>query len=247
MHIKYPLSPIKIYVTKPEVEQYKDRLDFINITEIGEAQAMKEMVRYEYINNLHNLSTDIMRMHMDPEFWYQQQNLDRDTLHLNNHMIEMVQKYMRGDATQMKTYIHLGAVVCEFKHCKEIFARSKLTMEAIRSMHADFYDLPDSTRYNTSADSSNKGKILEEEIAINDCEQSLRTIIADHLTNFELRGDGYPVHQPESPPHVWAESIISRLGRWAGGGECQLRGCDYQIEQQPSHSGGVFERDMRPM
>ncbi len=61
-------------------------------------------------------------------------------------------------------------------------------MEAIRSMHADLYDLPDSTRYNTSADSSNKGKILEEEVA--------------NLTDFELGGDGYPMHQPESPLHV---------------------------------------------
>ncbi len=76
LHVKYPLSPITIYATKPEVEQYKDRLDFINITEIGEAQAMMEMVRHEYIGNLQNISTDIMRMHMDPEFWYQQHNLD---------------------------------------------------------------------------------------------------------------------------------------------------------------------------
>ena len=45
LHVKYPLSPIKIYATKQEVELYKDRLDFINITEIGEAQAMMEMVR----------------------------------------------------------------------------------------------------------------------------------------------------------------------------------------------------------
>jgi hypothetical protein len=49
-------------------------------------------------------------------------------------------------------------------------------MEAIRSMHADFYDLPDNTRYNTSADASNKIKILEEEVTINNCEQSLQTI-----------------------------------------------------------------------
>ncbi len=72
----------------------------------------------------------------------------------------------------METYIDLGAVVYEFKHCKGFFARSKLTMEAIRSMHSDFYDLPDNTRYNTSADSSdssNKSKILEEEVTINDC------------------------------------------------------------------------------
>ncbi len=52
LHVKYPLSPIKIYATKQEIEQYKDRLealDFINITEIGEVQAMMEMVKYGYI------------------------------------------------------------------------------------------------------------------------------------------------------------------------------------------------------
>jgi hypothetical protein len=80
LHVKYPLSLITIYATKPEVERYKVLLDFINITEIGEAQAMMEMVRHEYIGNLQNVSTDIMRMHMDPEFWYQQHDLDSDTV-----------------------------------------------------------------------------------------------------------------------------------------------------------------------
>jgi hypothetical protein len=60
LHVKYPLSPITIYATKQEVEQYKDCWDFINITEIGEAQAMMEMVRHEYIGNLLHVSTDIM-------------------------------------------------------------------------------------------------------------------------------------------------------------------------------------------
>jgi hypothetical protein len=90
-------------------------------------------------------------------------------------MIDMVQKYMRGDATRMETYIDFGAVVYKFKHCKEIFARSKLTMEAIRSMHADFYNLPDNTRYHASANSSNKIKILEEEVTINDCDNHRRS------------------------------------------------------------------------
>ncbi len=78
LHVKYPLSPITIYATKQEVEQYQDRLDldFINITEIGEAQAMMEMVRHECIGNLQHASTDIVRMHMGPEFWYQQHNFD---------------------------------------------------------------------------------------------------------------------------------------------------------------------------
>jgi hypothetical protein len=49
-------------------------------------------------------------------------------------------------------------------------------MEAIRSMHADFYNLPDDTSYHASADSSNKSKILEEEATTDDCEQSLQTI-----------------------------------------------------------------------
>jgi hypothetical protein len=131
LHFKYPLSPITIYATKPEVEQYKDRSDFINITEIGEAQAMMEMVRHEYIGNPQNVSTDIMRMPMDPEFWYHLHNFDSDAHHLNIYMIDMVQKYMRGDATRMDTYINLGAVVYEFKHCKGIFARRKSTMEEI--------------------------------------------------------------------------------------------------------------------
>ncbi len=52
---------------------------------------------------------------MDPEFWYQQHNFDSDTHHFDNHMIEMLQKYMRGDATRMETYVDLGAVVYEFK------------------------------------------------------------------------------------------------------------------------------------
>ncbi len=93
---------------------------------------MMEMVRHEYIGNLQDVSTEIVRMHMDREFWYQQHNFDSDAHHLNNHMIDMVQKYMRGDATpgQMETYIDLGAVVYVFKHCKGIFARSKLTKEA---------------------------------------------------------------------------------------------------------------------
>jgi hypothetical protein len=85
--VKYPLSPITIHATKQEVEQYKDLLDFINITEIGEAQAMMEMVRHEYIGNIQHISTDIMRMHMDPEFWYQQNDFDSDAHHLSNHMI----------------------------------------------------------------------------------------------------------------------------------------------------------------
>jgi hypothetical protein len=164
LHDKYPLTPIEIFATKEEVDMYNYRLGIINITEFGEPQAMMEMVRYEYVNNLEKISTDIVRMHMDTELWYQQHLLDSDTHHLNNHMIDMVLKYMRGDATRMETYINLGAVVYEFKHCKGIFARSELSMEAIQSMHADYYDLPDATRYaayyGAYADSSNKSKIL---------------------------------------------------------------------------------------
>jgi hypothetical protein len=81
------------------------------MTEIGEAQAMMEVVKNECLNYLHDVSTEIEGMHMDPESWYQHHILDSDAQHLNNHMIDMVQKYMRGDATRMEleTYIELGA------------------------------------------------------------------------------------------------------------------------------------------
>ncbi len=61
-----------------------------------------------------------MKMYMDSEFWCQQHNLDNDAHHLNNHMIDMVQEDMRGDATRMEKYIDLVAVVydSEFKHCR---------------------------------------------------------------------------------------------------------------------------------
>ncbi len=113
---------------------------------------------------------------MDPEFWYQQHTLDSNVHHLNNHMIGMVPKYMRGDATRMETYIELGSLVYDYKHCKRNFARSKLTMDDIRSMHANFYDMPDGTRYNASANSSNQKIKLLEEVTINDSEQSQQTI-----------------------------------------------------------------------
>jgi hypothetical protein len=94
----------------------------------------------------------------------------------------MVQKYMRGDATRMETYIDLCCCV-RIQTLQGNFASSKLTTEAIQSMHADFYDLPDDTRYNASANSPNKIKILEEEVTIDDSEP------ADYHTDFELGGD----------------------------------------------------------
>jgi hypothetical protein len=61
-------------------------------------------------------------MHMDPESWYQHHNLDSNAHPLNNHMIDMVQKYMREYATRMETYIELGSILYQYKHCKGIFA-----------------------------------------------------------------------------------------------------------------------------
>ncbi len=49
-------------------------------------------------------------------------------------------------------------------------------MDAIRSKHADFYDLQDKTRYNASANSSDQKIMLLEEVTIDDSEQSQQTI-----------------------------------------------------------------------
>jgi hypothetical protein len=42
---------------------------------------------------------------------------------------------------------------------------------------ADYYDLPDDTRYNASANFPKKNKSLEEEVTIDDSKQSLQTIL----------------------------------------------------------------------
>jgi hypothetical protein len=141
---------------------YNYRLAILDVTTIGETQAMLEMVKHEYIYNLEQISTDLERMHMDPDFWYEQFTLDSDAHHLNNHMIDMIKKYMRGDATRMETYIDLGAVVYEFKDYKGIFARRGLSMNAIQAMHADLYDLPDQTRDAVYADSSSKTSLQKQ-------------------------------------------------------------------------------------
>jgi hypothetical protein len=49
-------------------------------------------------------------------------------------------------------------------------------MDTIQSMHADFYDLPDDTRYSTTAKSPKQIKSLQEEVTTDDSEQSLQTI-----------------------------------------------------------------------
>jgi hypothetical protein len=71
LHIKYPLESITINATKQEIDQYGYRLGLICITEIGEAQATMEMIKNIFITNLQEINTGIVRMHMDPEFWYQ--------------------------------------------------------------------------------------------------------------------------------------------------------------------------------
>ncbi len=88
----------------------------------------------------------------------------------------MVQKYMRRDATRMETYIELVSMVYEYKYCKRIFAHSRLTMDAIRPMPTEFYDLPDDTGYNASANSPNQKITLLEEVTLDDSDQSQQTI-----------------------------------------------------------------------
>jgi hypothetical protein len=52
-----------------------------------------------------------------------------------------------------------------------------LTPNAIQSMHADYFDLPDDTQIDSSPNASNqKIKLLEEEFTIDDSEKSLQTI-----------------------------------------------------------------------
>ncbi len=123
------------------------------------------------------------------------------TTDVNRDQIDIVQKYIRGDATRMETYIEIGALVHEHQSCKGILAQRMLTPIAIQSMHSDYFDLPDDTRIDSSPKASNqKIKLLEEVVTIDDSEQSLLGFQA--ITDLEFGGNGCPMHQPEGPTHV---------------------------------------------
>jgi hypothetical protein len=68
-------------------------------------------------------------------------------------------------------------------------------------MHADFYNLTDNTRYNSSANSSNKIKVLEEEVTNlnDDCKQSLQTITPI------LSSEGTDTHCINQKAHLMSE------------------------------------------
>jgi hypothetical protein len=75
---------------------------------------------------------------------------------------------------------------------------------------------------------------------INNCEQLLQTISPIlSLEGTDTQCINQKAHLMSDQNHLSPD--------WAGGRDHQLRRCDYQIEHQPSHSRGVFERDMRPM
>jgi hypothetical protein len=108
-------------------------------------------------------------------------------------MIDSVWQYMRGDATRMEAYIELGSLVYEN-------ALSKLTMDAIQIRHADFYNLPDDSRIDTSPNSSNQKVKVLKKVTIDDFEPSKQTI--SPILNLEGTGTHRPVHRPEGPTHV---------------------------------------------
>ncbi len=63
----------------------------------------------------------------------------------------------------METYNKVGATVLVYEHpsCKGIFTQHMLTSDAIQSMHADDFDLPDDIRLDSTNSSSQKIKLLE--------------------------------------------------------------------------------------
>ncbi len=72
-------------------------------------------------------------------------------------------------------------LVYKHRSCKGIFTQQLLTpnaeLNAIQSMHADYFGLHDDTRIDSSPNASNqKIKVLEVKVTIHDSEQSLQTI-----------------------------------------------------------------------
>ncbi len=60
LYVKYPLFPIQIYATNEEVDIYNYRLGIINITEIGETQAMMQMGKIHFFLEISNFFQKVM-------------------------------------------------------------------------------------------------------------------------------------------------------------------------------------------
>ncbi len=74
-----------------------------------------------------------------------------------------------GGCNPNGTYIELDGLVYEHRSYKGFFAQRMLTPNAIQSMHADYFDLPDDTQIDTSPNALNqKIKLLEEEVTVDD-------------------------------------------------------------------------------
>ncbi len=119
------------------------------------------------------------------------------------------------------------------------FARYKLTLDAIRYIQADFYELPDETRKDTSPNSSNQKIKGLEVVKLDAFVTSQQTILP--ILNSEGMG-----HQCLDQKAQLMSDTKEQLPDWVTGLEGETVTCedDYQIEHQTSHSG-VFNRDMR--
>ncbi len=100
----------------------------------------------------------------------------------------------------METYIELGTLVYEHKHCKGIFAQSKLTPDAIRSIYSDFYELPDETRIGTFPNYSNEKIKALEKVKLDSLVPSQQTIL------LILKSEGTGIHSINQKPHLMSDT-----------------------------------------
>ena len=72
------------------------------------------------------LSTNLVRMHEDPHFWYDQYIRDADINRRYRIMLKVDGSFRRGDVTHMLAYIELGAITRDFWKGRGAFRRMEL-------------------------------------------------------------------------------------------------------------------------
>lgn len=89
------------------------------------------------------LSTDLVHMHEDPNFWYDQHIRDADTNLRYLIMLRVDASFRRGDVTHMQAYIELGAIMRDFWKGQGAFRRMELSDQQIKLSHAIMHNLPE--------------------------------------------------------------------------------------------------------
>ena len=140
-HTEYELPPVPIWGTKSMAKIFKRHM--AHHEGLSNERLFTTAVYTTWTKGLSYLSTDLVRMHEDPQFWYDQYVRDADLNRRYRSMLKVDGSFRRGDVTHMQAYIELGAITRDFWEGRSEFRRAEVSDQQINLRHAITHNLPE--------------------------------------------------------------------------------------------------------